>query len=290
MEIEKGTALVLGGGGVTGIAWMLGLLTALKQAGVDVTGAELVVGTSAGSVVGAQITSGKDLEEYYAAQLVDPSQTGERAVEFDAEKFQQIMINLVREIGFNPQALRAGLGKLALTAETVPEEVRLDIIRSRLPSQEWPDRKLLINAVDAENGDWQVFDRDSEVPLYQAVAASCAVPVVWPTVTIKGRRYMDGGMRSGTNADLAKGYAKVLVIAPIVMPDDAPALFGSNLKMEKEMLTGQGSRVLVLNPDQAALDAIGLNVLDPARREPAAKAGLAQGHTLIEQVRDFWTS
>src|SRR5689334_830437 len=105
MTTEKSTALVLGGGGVTGVAWMLGLLTGLKQAGVDVTGAELVIGTSAGSVVGAQITGPADLKEFYENQLVSVEQTREKSVNFDADKFQQVMVNLVREIGFNSQAL-----------------------------------------------------------------------------------------------------------------------------------------------------------------------------------------
>ena len=68
-ESPAHTALVLGGGGITGIAWMLGLLKGLRERGVDLTGADTVLGTSAGSVVGAQLTSGHDVDELYAEQL-----------------------------------------------------------------------------------------------------------------------------------------------------------------------------------------------------------------------------
>ena len=67
----------------------------------------------------------------------------------------------------------------------------------------------------ADNGEFVAFEKSSGVSLVDAVAASCAVPGVWPPVTINGRRYIDGGMRSAVNADLAAGYERVVVLAPI---------------------------------------------------------------------------
>ena len=98
---------------------------------------------------------------------------------------------------------------------TPPEQERIDVIGSRLVSTEWPERPLVVTAVDTETGEFTTFDRDSGVPLVSAVAASCAVPGVYPPVTIDGRRYMDGGMRSAANADLAQGYDRLVVLAPI---------------------------------------------------------------------------
>jgi NTE family protein len=283
-------ALVLSGGGVTGIAWELGILTALQRGGVDVTNADLVVGTSAGSVVGAQITSGKSLDELFAAQIQPPEQSGERATEFDLGRFQQMIMTAIQEAGMNPPAVRASIGKQALAAQTLPETERLEIIMSRLPFQNWPASRLLITAVDAEDGEFKVFDRESGVPLVSAVAASCAVPLVWPPVSINGRRYVDGGMRSGSNADLAKGYAKVLLLTPFPPVDqfNMAAYLGSDLKQEIALLEKEGSRVKTIIANEAALKAFGTNVLNPANRAAAANAGLEQGQTLVEEIRQFW--
>lgn len=197
----SGRALVLGGGGVTGIAWETGMLAGLAEAGIDLTSADLVVGTSAGSVVGAQILSGASLADLYAAQLTDA--TGEIAARMGATTMLRFVAALLWP--GDEQHARARIGRAALKARTVPEAERRAVIERRLPSAEWPERRLLIASVDALTGELKVFDRSSGVPLPDAVAASCAVPLVWPPITIDGRRYIDGGVRSATNADLAAG-------------------------------------------------------------------------------------
>jgi NTE family protein len=278
-------ALVLGGGGVTGIAWELGLLCGLRDEGVDLTTAELVIGTSAGSAVGAQITGGADLADLYAreANAHADSPSKEKAVTLDLDRMMA-SIAAVAAGATSALELRARIGRLAREADTVPEAERLDIIASRLPSAEWPARSLLITGVDTETGELVVWSRESGVPLVSAVAASCAVPIVWPPVTIDGHRYMDGGVRSGTNADLAAGADAVVVIAPM---GDAPAFSGTGLPAELAEL-GATVRTAVVRPDEAALAAIGPNVLDPSRRSAAAQAGRAQAKQVAEQVRDAW--
>src|ERR671915_2623003 len=207
------TALVLGGGGVTGIAWEWGMLAGLAEAGVDLCTADLVVGTSAGSVVGAQVAADIPAKDRYAAQL--PAAGGELTAKLGGLLWAQIAWAVLRSR--IPQRARARIGRMALAAKTVPEAERKAVIEARLPVRTWPERTLLIPAVDAMSGEFVIFDKDSDASLVDAVAASCAVPGVWPPVTINGRRYIDGGTRSLTNADLAAGHDRVLVVVPMAL-------------------------------------------------------------------------
>lgn len=276
------TALVLGGGGVTGIAWELGILTGLAEAGVDLTSADFVVGTSAGSVVGAQVTSGAPLHELFDRQLQPPG--SERVARMTRGTLARFAWAMLLSRG-RDKDFRRRIGALALRAEsagrTPSEEERLAVIRGRLVSEEWPQRPLVVTAVDAESGEFRTFDREAGVPLVAAVAASCAVPAVYPPVTIAGRRYVDGGMRSAANADLAQGYERVVVLAPIVRG-------AGPLSSVDAQVTGMVARVTVVQPDEASTAAIGKNVLDPAARRPSAEAGRAQGKSVVGQVAEVW--
>jgi NTE family protein len=279
---DQRTALVLGGGGITGIAWEIGLLAGLAAAGTDLSGADLVVGTSAGSVVGAQLTSGDELEAMYDRQLQPPAQEKvARMTRSALARYAWAMLRSRRDdVGF-----RRRVGALALAAEqaglTPSEQERLDVIGSRLISRTWPDRPLVVTAVDAHTGEFRTFDRDSGVPLLHAVAASCAVPGVYPPVTIDGRRYVDGGTRSAANADLPQGYDRLVVLAPI------PRGLGPMASVDAQV-TGMVSRVAVVSPDADSRRAIGRNVLDPAARAPSAQAGRAQAVTVAQRIAEVW--
>jgi NTE family protein len=270
-------ALVLGGGGVGGIAWITGLLTGLADAGQDVTGADVLVGTSAGSAVAAQLGSGLPLEELYARQVDPALQAAEIMAEMDLDDFAAEIGTALGGAAGVPE-LRRAVGRFALRAATVPEARRRAVIESRLPSHGWPARTLRIVAVDAESGQQRVFDNECGVSLVDAVAASCAVPGVWPPVTIDGRRYVDGGVRSIANADHAAGASRVLVVVPMgsvePFPSDVP------LERSVEELRARGAQVAVVEPDEASRAAIGANPLDPSTRRPAAEAGRAQGRAL----------
>ncbi|MBQ0905917.1 patatin-like phospholipase family protein [Micromonospora sp. U21] len=273
-------ALVLGGGGGTGVAWELGLLAGLAERGVPVTEADLVVGTSAGSVVGAQVCSGMPLEQLYEAQLAPPS--GELA----ARLGWAVLARMVWAGALTRDAMRARarIGAMAVAARTPSEASRRAVIEARLPTATWPARRLLVTAVDASSGEFVVFDGDSAVSLVDAVGASCAVPGVWPPVTIGARRYVDGGMRSVVNADLAGDARRVLVIAP------TSGAFGPMPRLAAQVagLRAAGSRVAVVTPDGAARTAIGRNVLDPARRAGSARAGRAQAAAVADEVAAVW--
>jgi NTE family protein len=266
--------LVLGGGGVAGIAWMTGLLTGLAEAGQDVTGADLVIGTSAGATVAAQLGSGLGLGELLARQTDRARQSAEIVVKLDmaefGEQFGQYMAR-----ASSPEEMLRQVGAFALAARTVPEAERRAVIESRLPARVWPARRIQLVAVDCETGGMRVFDRASGVSLVDAVAASCAVPGIWPPVTIGGRRYMDGGVRSTDNADLAAGAARIVVVSPFGMNSEVPS--PRPLAEVVGRLRDGGAEVTVLQPDEASVAAMGANPLDPATRVPAAEAGLAQG-------------
>lgn len=284
-------ALVLGGGGTTGIAWELGVLLGLYDRGVDVTGVELVVGTSAGAAVGAQITSSLGLEELYARQLLPLEETREQVVKFDWEVLGRVFTAGAGAV--DAQAARARIGAVALEAPTMSEEERLEIIAARLPDQTWPERQqLVVTAVDTQTGEWVTFHRASGVPLVQAVAASCAVPGIYPPVTIQGRRYMDGGVRSGTNADIAQGYTRVLILRAEVYetpePEGQPATPHVTFADELAELLQAGVQVLVITPDESSVEARGPNPLDASRRAGSAQAGRAQGQHMAESVASFF--
>ncbi|MFF4345082.1 patatin-like phospholipase family protein [Kitasatospora sp. NPDC001540] len=272
--------LVLGGGGLAGIAWETGLLHGLAETGLDVPGtADHVLGTSAGATVAGQLASGLPLAELYRRQTEPALQNHEITppAETLGALFETIG-ELVTEID-DPTELRRRIGELALAADTVPAADRLAVIAGRLPGRDWPAWPLTLTAVDAATGEPRTFDRHSGVPLLDAVAASCAVPGIWPTVEIDGRRYMDGGIRSSNNADLMTGQQAVLVLAPMTDPF---------LAAELAQLESTG-KVLAVTPDEASLAAAGPNPLDSAVRTPSAEAGRAQGHRIADQVRALWT-
>jgi NTE family protein len=277
------TGLVLGGGGVTGIAWEIGLLAGLREGGADVSGADVVIGTSAGSVVGALVTSGEDLEELYAEQ------TRPAHGEIAAELGPRAMLTLLALLALpgDGRAKRARIGRAARKAHPGPGLDRLEVFQSRLRRPDgtltaWPDRDLRITAVDAVSGAFTVFDRHGEVDLVHAVAASCAVPLVWPAVEIDGRAYVDGGMRSPANADLAAGCEVVLAVVPLWRT------FTKHHSLPEQLRRTGARRTAWIAPDRDALKAIGRNVLDPAMRPGAARAGRAQGRRMAAEVAKGW--
>jgi NTE family protein len=274
--MANGHALVLGGGGVAGIAWMTGLLAGLADAGQDVSGAEVVIGTSAGANVAAQLGSGLSLAELFARQVDPALQSRELMAVIDWEKFAADLEPYVDGASEPADQLR-GFGRFALDAQTVTEPERIAVIESRLPSGDWPATPTKLTAVDCVSGELAVFDAASGVSLVEAVAASSAVPGIWPPVTIEGRRYMDGGVRSADNADLAAGAARIVVLSPLGL--DSPLPTRMPLREVLASLKEGGATVTLISPDEASAAAIGVNALDPATRVPAATAGRAQGRT-----------
>jgi NTE family protein len=274
-------ALVLGGGGLSGVAWETGVLAGLAAGSADVTAADYVLGTSAGATVAAQLGSGLSLTELFERQTVPELQSAEmspdigRVIEL-MESWEKLPLEYP-----DPVELRREVGQRALAVQTVPEAERRAVIAGRLPQHSWPSRKLAVVAVEASTGDVRVFDKDSGADLVDAVTASCAIPGIWPPVTIGTGRYIDGGTRSAVNADLAAGYRRVLILAPM-----------ADLALEEQsaglVAGGEEVQVQVIIPDDESTAAFGLNPLDPAVRAPAARAGYAQGERAAAAVSRLW--
>ncbi len=277
MEDER--ALVLGGGGLAGTAWATGVVAGLAEEGTDVRDAGFVLGTSAGAVAGAQITSGTDLPALLRAQADPDLQPREpRPREGALAEILAYGEELNAELADPLQRLRR-MGELALTADTVAEDERRRVIAARLPSHAWPAGPLSLVAVNAATGETKLFDRSSGADLVDAVAASCAIPGVWPAATVDGAGYFDGAVRSMANLDLAVGHRRILVLAPLPDPVlDADTAAG----------TARGDRIEVVTPDEDALAAFGPDPLDPAARGPAARAGLVQGRAAAPAVAALW--
>jgi len=252
------------------------MLHGLAELGADLSAADLFVGTSAGSVVAAQVTSGTPLAELYERELADTG--GDRNAAMGAG----VLLRFVAAMLVPGERGRRRLGRAALRATTVPEAERRAAIGARVPAgTPWPAARLRIPAVEAETGRVVVFDNDSGAPLLDAVAASCAVPIVWPPMTVNGVRYIDGGVRSMANVDLAAGYDRVVVLAPgstAMRRADRPAAQAAAL----------GVPQAVVSPDAAARVAIGRNPLSPDRRAAAAEAGRKQAGEEFSRVKQIW--
>jgi NTE family protein len=277
-------ALVLGAGGLAAIAWETGLLQGLREHGVDLTTAGLVVGTSAGSTVAAQLGGPRDLDALVAAQL-DPA-TSELTPDRDPARLAEraAVWETLADTGGDPMPARRRMGRIALATPTVDEATRRAVIVARLAGADWPARRpLLVPVVDALTGERIVLDRDSGVPLVDAVAASCAVPGMWPPVTIGERKYVDGGVHSGTNVDLATGADVVVVLqSGDTRPDDTGAA--------DALPADARGRCLVLRPDDAYFAARGEDPLDPAVRPGCVRAGQEQAARVAAQVAARWSA
>jgi NTE family protein len=288
-------ALVLGGGGPVGIAWESGLLNGLADGGVDVSTADFTMGTSAGSFVGARLAMGVD-PRTFAEPFINPA-VGEtrddrppRASGPPADL--SALTKLMAEAQNDPQNGMKRLGAFALNANTISEADFIETFGSafrELPDDAWPQRAFACTAVDTATGDFALWTADSKVGIKYAVSSSCSVPGIYPPVTINGRRYMDGGMRSTINADMAKGYDKVLVV---VVRGDAPGAMGERMRARREaefqILRDAGAEVRMIGPNAESLAAMGANLMDFRKRGPAAAAGLAQGRAEAAAFTDFW--
>jgi NTE family protein len=292
-EYSSRTALVLGGGGSTGNAWLIGVIAGLFDGGLDVTTADLTIGTSAGSTAAAQIAGATPAELFAATVSTAPRQrtgpdrgpTAAKPVMDHMERIRTIIDSAEDAADMRRKMGAAAVDMDAASDGTWQAQWRATVA-SRLPSQLWPERAVLITAVDAETGEPVEFDRHSGVDLADAVAASCASGRPY---RIGDKRYIDGGYRSNAeNADLAAGYARVLVLAPFGGRSLTPVEWGTHLTTQVEELCSRGSRVETIFPDSGSEHMFGTNAMDLSLRPSAARAGYDQGKARAEQLTEFW--
>lgn len=274
------SALVLGGGGLTAYAWQAGMLAGLAEAGADVSRAHLLAGTSAGSLLAVELASGRTPAELYAEQVAR----------------ERPMLEVDFTLGMTVRYLWAALGsrdrrtvvrrlcRLALAVRGVPESAVLDAIASQLRVKRWPERPVRLFAVDALTGEPAGFGARSGTDLVRAMAASCALPPLYPPVTIDQGRWVDGGVRSTTNADLLSGFRKVVALAPVPKgPGASPSA-----REQVDSLSASGTATALIVPDRAARRAFGRDPLDASRIPGAARAGVRQAAEEAERVRALW--
>jgi NTE family protein len=263
-------AIVLGGGGVTGIAWEIGVLNGMAEAGVDL-GANAVIGTSAGAFVGTALAGGADLTAAFEAQhRPAPDETSVRVPRALLAAWAWSYVRGFR----NPERIGVRLGAVARRRRPLIDvDQRRRTVEARLTTLEWP-AALRVTAIDLESGQLRAFERSDEYSLLDAVSASGAVPGISPPVQLGGRRWIDGGMISSANTGLAEGFDEVLVLAPLPRnPGGLPSV-----GQEVRRLSARQTVHLIV-PDDPGQEAIGPNIYDASRRAPAADAGREQGKT-----------
>jgi NTE family protein len=292
---ERDRALVLGGGGSTGNAWLIGVVAGLFDAGLDVTSADLTIGTSAGATAAAQM-AGAAPTALLAAILAHAPQppTGPVGSDRGGVPVRQVGDHLERMRKIIASAEDAADMRRRMGAAALERDAASDgswqtqwraTVASRLPGQRWPQRTVLITAVDARTGEPVVFNRHSGVDLADAVAASCASGLPY---AIRDTRYIDGGYRRNENADLAAGYRKVLVLSPFGGRTLHPLDGGMHLGAQVDELRAGGSGVETIFPDGDCEHMFGASAMDLSLRPPAARAGHEQGRALADQLGEFW--
>ncbi|MEV8180099.1 patatin-like phospholipase family protein [Cellulosimicrobium funkei] len=289
-------ALVLGGGGSTGNAWLIGVVAGLADAGVDVTTADLTVGTSAGATTAAQL-AGATPAELYAAAVVGGAPTRRAPApgrDDRRERTRQAADQMARTAALIAASRDAGdmrrrLGAAALdlpaASDASAQERWRATVAARLPSTAWPRRALLLTAVDARTGAPVVLGAHSGVDLVDAVAASCAGGFAYG---VGPDRFIDGGYRRNENADVAAGYRRVLVLSPLGGRTRTPREWGMQLDVQVAELRAQGSAVETLVPDGSAEGLVGPRAMDLTLRPSAARAGHAQGVEAADRVARLW--
>jgi NTE family protein len=286
---------VLSGGGSVGIAWEIGVAAGLARGGVDVRDADFIVGTSAGSAVGAQLALRRDFDELVSRQrqigsAAAQASSGSSAAGSSGEQMAKLFAVLAEAMTADApaEARRIKIGQFALAADALPEDRFVASFRY-LKDEPWP-AGFTCTAVDALTGKFAIWDAQADVELDRAVASSCCVPGLFAPITIKGRRYMDGGMRSGTNADLARGHDRVLIISLLgAAGAQAARLPFGQLDSEIAALTETGSVVEVLAADEAAAQAMGLNLMDRSLIPAAVTEGIRQGESEASRLYEFWS-
>lgn len=290
--------VVLGGGGIVGIAWESGLLAGLNEKGIRFGDADVFVGTSAGSFVGTQLASGQEFTAESESADKQEASNGDGAADSMSDLQKTLDLEIVGQVfqlwtsveTMTTQVCQQ-IGELALRAPTMTEEQWVSTTGGGTGLSDWPEKEVRVTTVDVQTGELGVHSKSTNSPIQASVAASCSIPGMFPPITINGVRYMDGGVRSGTNADILAedGLETVVIIAPIC---EGTALFGGlaerTMNQEAELLRGNGANVLTIIPGAKEIEAFGPDLMNPARAALARQAGYERGLALAEGEAQSW--
>lgn len=278
--------LVLAGGGLTGLAWEVGVITALHDQGIDLTTADAVVGTSAGSIVGSMLLSGVDYSEL-VSYVTDPDQTPLRLdgqPMTDGDAMQNLMVlGRWSSVPTMDAATAAEIAQISGRGKTLTEEAWIGLFAEIIGPLEWSP-KLGIVSIDVETGEPKLWSAADGAELLRAVASSCAVPGMFPAVEINGAHYVDGGLWSPTSAQLLldKGIDSVVIISPLG-GDDWIGQFGDRATArEVEQLGAAGIKTELLVPDPPIAP---LSAFSEADRIPQFERGRIDGLAAAERIR-----
>jgi NTE family protein len=281
------TALVLSGGGPLAVAWEFGLAAGLARAGLAVNTVDFILGTSAGAIVGAQLAAGRDAGTMANAIMGEADGVPPRGA---MPSYPIASVMKLPDLFASSRAGVAGrveVGSYALSASTIESEMAyIERTKLAIGIDDWPEQDIGVVAVDVADGQPEILRRDCGATIAAAVAASCSLPGLSPPVSIGGRRYMDGGMGSTANADLAAGFDSILVLC-FHPPGEPGERIRARVAAQSEALVKSGARVRVISPDEASLAAIGPRAMDVVRRPGVARAALAQGAAVVDAVARF---
>jgi NTE family protein len=279
--------LALGGGGVVGVAWEVGVVAGLADAcGWDPAGVRVLVGTSAGSLVGTQLLQGRTVDELVAGQLSDPPGDVPLRPELDLAALGEIFGTWTATDEMTPEVART-IGQRAATAGTVPEADYVASFGAMLTGADWPPADLRVTGVSVESGERAVWTAASGVPVTRAVAASCSVPGMFPPVQVGGERFVDGGVWSGSNADalLGSGVEAAVFVGPLVGETGLGLVSGLALERERKLLAEEGTTLVDVVPGER-FTTFGQDLMNPAHRSAAVEVGRADGEEAAARLRD----
>jgi NTE family protein len=273
-------AVVLSGGGERVVAWQVGVLAGLADGGVDLREAGAVVGTSAGALVAARLAAQVDPRADAGAITPGPALGG-------AGTFK-VLAGAWRTAGTTTTERRRAFGRVALQHSPGGEDAFVARVERRLPDTTWP-AGLHVVAIDAQNGERVVFDAAAGVAPARAIAASRAIPSLFPPVLVSGRPFIDGALGSATNADVLLGTGASLVVILAAVPADRVAggperYWQDALAEEVAGLEAAGHRVVVVRPQPAEIAAMGADPMSGATADLAAAAGRRRGRSIAPQI------